>query len=555
MIIKFRNPGEYGIIKDIDPHDLPLGVWSDGNNVRFRDGRVERISGHTAVYESATPTTEDNTTFILPYFDGTDFKWLLAGDEVVYSQTGQSRTEVTRTAGVGDYSADADNRWNGCIFGGVPIINNGVDPPQSLTSGTSPTIFEDLKWNDSAAGGSTSTWLTTDGTDGATGTNGFTCKVMRSYRDHLIALNITDQDAVSDGNNPYEIRWSHAASAGAVPVTWDASNDAYDAGTYSLVETPDYLVDCLTLRDQNIVYKESTTWLMRYVGAPRIFEFSKILGESGMMAQQCAVEFQGQHLVKTLDDLILHNGQQVTGRVLDKSWRRWLQNNIDATNYDKCFMVPNHRQLEIWFCFPSNGKTYPDRALIWNYQDNKISVRDLPDMVHAAVGIIADQIDDTLGNSVGTIAAQEGIYDQRLYDPIAQYLLMSKFVNGATNATLYQSDTGNTFGGASITSTLTREGIPLTENDTDARSYKMVRGIIPYITGTVGGTVEVRIGTQVNRTDEIDWEDWQTYTIGTTRTLNFRASGYYMSIQYRTTDQTEWSLGGFDIDVIETGRQ
>ena len=44
--------GRYGIIQDIAPHALPLGAWSNGQNVRYRNGRVFRTRGSMSVYQN-----------------------------------------------------------------------------------------------------------------------------------------------------------------------------------------------------------------------------------------------------------------------------------------------------------------------------------------------------------------------------------------------------------------------------------------------------------------------------------------------------------------------
>ena len=86
---------------------------------------------------------------------------------------------------------------------------------------------------------------------------------------------------------------------------------ALDAGEQDLAETPALLVDCLPLGDVNIIYKERSMYAMTYVGAPYIFRFQRLPGESGMLARGCAVNTPLGHVVLTAGDVVLNNGSGV----------------------------------------------------------------------------------------------------------------------------------------------------------------------------------------------------------------------------------------------------
>lgn len=543
--LQFRNPGQYGVIYDIPPHDLPPEAWSFAKNVKFRDGRAFKARGHTASFATELEATNKGVHFILPLFqDSGEFSWVIASLTDVWTLAPSALDEITNVGG--DYTGTASDRWNGTVLADVIILNNGVDPPQEKTSSASD--LTDLTY---VSG--TSTWANTDGTSGGAG-SGLTCKVMRSFRDFLVALYVTDNN--TGVTNPFRVQWSSRASAGSVPTSWDYSDDSVAAGFYDIVETPDWLVDCLTLRDINIVYKENSIWSMRYVGSARGFEFYKISGEHGMLAQQCAVEFKNQHCVKTLDDLIIHNGQQVTERILDQRWRRFLQNDIDPDNYLNSFMIANHRDYEIWFCYPETTLTYCSKALIWNYQHNTLSIRDLPNIVHAATGVVRVDISDGVDSQGNQTANQlNGPYDIRYYDPVAKAIMMTQFQDGSTDAVLYKPDVTAQFDTVNYTSQIQRIGIPLTDAKANRRTSKIIKSVIPYIFASENDELEIRIGTQVHRNDTPTWSDWQTYTVGTTRELHFNElnAGYYLSFDMRSTGDILWEFDGFDVEYEERG--
>ena len=51
--------------------------------------------------------------------------------------------------------------------------------------------------------------------------------------------------------------------------------------------------------------------------------------------------------------------------------RRYLFNQISTANYRNCFMFTNPFKDEVWFCYPENGFTNPNKALIWNYREGE----------------------------------------------------------------------------------------------------------------------------------------------------------------------------------------
>jgi hypothetical protein len=56
MLIKINNVGQYGVVRDAFAPELPANAWSNGRNMRFRNGYAERMLGETAVYDPPTVT-------------------------------------------------------------------------------------------------------------------------------------------------------------------------------------------------------------------------------------------------------------------------------------------------------------------------------------------------------------------------------------------------------------------------------------------------------------------------------------------------------------------
>jgi hypothetical protein len=77
-----------------------------------------------------------------------------------------------------------------------------------------------------------------------------------------------DRAERDEGGTPYPfmVKWSNLAVPGALPSTWNEADATQDAGEFDLAEGQDPIVDGLGLKDSFIVYKESSTWALDYIG-------------------------------------------------------------------------------------------------------------------------------------------------------------------------------------------------------------------------------------------------------------------------------------------------
>ena len=522
-MIPVNNVGELGVITDVKPHELPLNAWSSALNMRFRDGYAEKFFGDATL----TPGTVA-PYFLLPVPLPVDYYWLYAGLNKVYAFDGSTHTNITRqTLGVDvDYAATELLNWTGGLLNGVPIINNGVDLPQI--------------------------WLpTTLGTKLAALTNwdaAWTCSAMRPYKSFLVALDVNK----SGTRYPQMVKWSHPADTGGIPVSWDETDPTKDAGEYLLAETSGYAVDCVPLRDVNVVYKEDSIYLMQYIGGVFIFRFSALSKHLGLLSRRCAVEFTpGRHAAFCVGDIIQHDGQQVKS-IVDAKMRRWLFNNIDGTNYPTSFVVNYASLSEVWFCFPTTGNTIPNRALVWNWVSNTTTLRQLTDVAHIAAGILSSG-STTWDAAVGTWDSYAGVWETRSYNPSTLSLVQAR----PLASLLTQAETTNQLTGSAMAVSLERTGIAVpvvADRPPDFSSYKFCSAIWPRIEGTDGGQVMVSVGTQQQIDGAVTWEPPVQYTIGSTNKIDCRVSGRLLAVKFESTADIDWRLHGYELNVQAGGR-
>lgn len=503
--------GAIGVNKDLSQHELPPNAWTDARNIRFLDGLVSQFLGHSPVFGTPSVTP----LHIMPVVSGSTRYWIYAGTGKIYAVTGTTHSNITRSSG-GDYTGSA-NAWTSTSLSGIPILNpgNAVDPPQQWGLNPANPCTALSNWPASTY-----------------------CSVIRAYRNHLVALNVTKGTT----NYPYMVKWSHPAEPGTVPTTWDITDATKDAGEVDLAEGGDRIVDGLQLRDTFLIYKESSIWRMDYTGGPFVFRFSKVVGSSGALNRNCIVEFDGLHCVLTNNDVIVHDGNAPTS-VLDKQTRRFLFNDMDGTNRTLAFVFLNKFFNEVWVCYPAIGSSVCDRAMVWNYRDRTVSFRDLPNIYHGADGPVEAAASDTWASDVDPWKADISSWGSSGLVPE-----LARAVVASSAPALYLMDGSAAYAGETPEAYVERRGM----NFDAPERIKLIKRVRPRITGNVGETVKVLIGSQADPYGDPTWTE-MTHTIGSTVANDCLVAGRYISVRFESDTAYQWRLDSYDIDYEFAG--
>jgi hypothetical protein len=435
-LIPVDNVGQYGIVKEQNPWQLPPNVWSDGGNVKTDEGSIKKALGYSSVME----TVPVAPYFIISLISGINEYWIIGGTATIYvydntsnadtlngvlligattvtvdsttgfetagtvtiddeqiTYTGKTSTTLTGctraansttaaqhadgavvtrtkkwydiTRSSGGYSTSTSENWTGTVIGGVLIMTNGVDDPQywALASGVPATAqkMQDLNnWPASVE-----------------------CKSMRSFRSFLVALNVTK----SDVNYPGLVKWSTEAALQTTPTSWDETSATVDAGEYELADSKGDILDGLPLADTFMIYKEDSTYTMTYVGTPFIFSFRQLSPTIGALAKNCVVAYPKGHAIFGNGDFYINDGRTLEP-ILPPKLRSYVFSSIDGEALKKSFVVADYGRSEILFCFVVDGglTISCDKAIVWNYNTNTFTIRDLPDLGHMGYGNITD---------------------------------------------------------------------------------------------------------------------------------------------------------------------
>ena len=513
--VPVKNIGSAGVVKDLAAPELPIGAWTDAQNVRFVDNSAQQFYGQGEIYASPSVVPYH----VLPVTVSGVRKWIYAGAAKIYTVDAiggvVTHTNITRqTASVDvDYTATR-NSWTSTVLGGIPILNNGVDAPQY--------------WQLTGKCAAVTAWPANT-----------TCVSMRAFKNMLVALGVNKAGT----NYPYMVKWSHPADPGSMPSTWDITDATKDAGEFDLSEGYDIITDALGLRDSLVIYKQASVWRLDYIGGVFVNKAQKVLGTSGAMNKNCIVELDGQHAVLTADDVIVHDGSQAVS-VLDKQMRKWLFANIDSTYQSRCFVFKNPYQNEVFFCFPTPGNSTCNKALVWNWVDKTCTFRDLPNINHATNGALDSGLSQSIGVDTDPIYTDPSPIGAGDFSPD-----IARVVMAPDTTKLYELDASITFAGTQVTSYLERRGLHFDAPD----KIKTVRGIRPRMNGTTGYTVNFQIGWANDPYSEPTYGTAVPFTIGTSVSVDTFATGRYMAIKISSGTAYWWKLDSYDWDVAVKG--
>jgi hypothetical protein len=457
-----------GIVGDISPFEMPAQVWSSGDNINFRRGRTNANKASSNPFSSlvlgASPT-------LIHYFEDSEAPyWLVCG-----KTTGPADSKVFKVNSAGATEVGAgfnDSRsipWSVTPFNELHVLNNRSDHPQMLKAPY--TAVEDL-----ANWASTSPW-------GASSR----CEVIRSYKNYLLALDCYDEDS---NRYPNMVRWSSPAQLGDPPVSWDASVVGEQAGLYALADSPGRVIDGLSLGDYFVVYKTDAVWLMQFIGGEFTMKFRKLFAEdTGILAKNCVVEFQGKHFVLGSSDCYIHNGS-TKEHVMDGWVKDEFFNNVHTDYIQETKVVADYNNSEVIIYYISKANVeavpYADRALVWNWTTQSWSRKALNQASWIASGFIVPETpaDTTWDDDDESWDRDNTLWDENTtLNANLEGLLVSHYVDQSFSA--LENENGSDI--FSPTSYVQRIGVDF-DND---RRFKMVERIVPHIDGSLPVTITV----------------------------------------------------------------
>jgi hypothetical protein len=365
---------------------------------------------------------------------------------------------------------------------------------------------------------------------------GYKADVMRAHKNFLFAIGITN------GANyyPNQYWWSHPADNNGLPYTWDPTDLASIAGSSNILGNIGNLVDGLSLRDSFCLYTTNGITLLDFVGGTFIWNARGLSTNAGLITPNAVVDISGNHIFLSDGDILINDGNSVRS-VLHRVARTKLQGAISAANYHHAYAVTNPTDKEVWFCIPNTGSTYANVAIIYNWQDDKVSLRDLnrsyAAMTYGPISFSAL----TWGNVQGSWGSYPYNWNYSSSSPFANQLIAVD----ATNSTLYS--TSNTDGSLTLNTVIERDSVVFgsqREVTTIVRAY-------PHIDCT--GPVSIQLGSQDFVDGPIRWKPAVTFYPTAQRKVDIRTTGKLHAWIISSLGATPFKYSGMDIEYVNNG--
>lgn len=507
-VIRIPDCGQ-GVNRDAMPEELPIGVWSNVQNMRPRDGFMERFHGIEAKF-----TQPSIVPYYIQLFAVNQARYCMhAGLTKVFVDDGTTQTEITGTAPTGGI----DDRWTGGMFQGTPILNNGVDDPTYWDGNTANNLATLPGW-----------------------TAGTKARWMRPFGAFIVAGGMT----IGGTEFPHLVQWSDAATAGALPSTWTAS-DTNLAGDFPSMVSDGEQVDAVVWNDSLFVFKEDAVWLMRFLqGSNAVFQINKVPG-SGMLYRGCGVATPKGVVVLTAGDVIIHNGIQEVS-IADARMRRWIFQTMNRTNWRRSFVSLNDTYNEVWIWFPSIGKDACDTVATWNWETGLWGIRYVQDATYAASGIVPPGTSTQRWNN--QILAWSEQTDAWVEDNAAEN--QARMVVCTVQQRIGLVDEGDNDFGMPISTRLERTGMSFDDPD----SFKLLKEVALAVDAQPGTLLSVQYGSHTLPDESPTWKTPRTWTQGTTRKVYDFASGPYLDLRIRSVVDQYWRIRSMSLAIEKQGR-
>ncbi len=535
-----RRLGAAGIVTDMNPSDIEdPAVFTAGVNVRFRNGKVSR--GPVSRTVSTLDFEPGHCLAIPPSSAGYDQVVMVSSAFNKVKRLNGSLLEDLTPAGLS--GAGEGMPITSCFLGGVSYINCESDNPISLVPTDSAYV-------------TMPNWPT-----------GYKCKVLRSFKDQLVALGITKNGQLF----PTMVKWSDLSGFGAPPGSWDPTSTTNSAGENIVNEMQHAIVDGLALRNSFVIYCTNSVWQMDYIGGDFIFDFTKLFDERGIINPNCAVQVGGQHFVFDRNDIYIHDGVTPTS-IADTKTREFIFNALDTSKSHLCFVNHDARLSEIRFCYPSSddlvGWQNPvngcNRAAVYNYANGTWTFDDLPNVTSACrSSLIAGKAWDSSADSE-TWDSSEGLFLTTEGDQNQHVLFVSRPDTrmGLTASRLYGYDLLN---GGLLTSPVEmqtvkpafvqRTGLDLDALGKNLTQYTHLQAIWPQVAVEKPEDAYWQFGANDLVNIEPTWSNEVKFDPRTEGKIDINEAGKYLAYRFGCRGTGDFQLSGFDVQLVIRGRR
>ncbi len=500
----------HSVAPDLIPQDAPLEAWNDAANVFFRNGESYRALGDAPTLPNAQA---DARTAVYVEVAGQGF-WVYATNLGIFAHDGAVEFDITPAAGW--TGADAAT-FTSCVLNGIAYIN-ASDRDPVYWGGAPLEGCEPLPdWPSNGR-----------------------CLALRAHKNFLFGIGF-----ISEGDQ--RVRWSDAAEAGTVPQSWTPAPDNF-AGFVDLAPLSAACLEGASLRDSFVVYKNESVWSFDFVGGNAVFRVRKIFAEHGIVNTNALTRgIDDVHLfVGSEGDVFITDGVQVRSVLDGRAQRAFYAAFVQ--NKNGLFAAATLAREKVGLvCYPANGSTRINQALVFDFITQDIGFRDMPDILCAAEG---GKLSDGSQSNVWDGDPQSWDDDGTPWPfEVSVVTLDDVLVAGAFGFAVVSDPEAEDFIGGEVFARVEKSGLAFG----DAQVRKMVSRIWPKITGRDGDQLEIRLGGQEITGGPVALQPPVMFTIGQDYPIDTFVQGRFLSMEITSQGGAPWRMGTMDLEFKEVG--
>jgi hypothetical protein len=246
-----------------------------------------------------------------------------------------------------------------------------------------------------------------------------------------------------------------------------------------------------------------------------VLGFESVFEDDGIYSNRCFANIDdAKHLVVGNYGVYIHDGQSSKQDIAKDMFQDTMFNMVSSDDKDKSFMTHQTRDKEVWFCFPTVSTGYCNKAFVYNYNTQKLHIRDIPNL--------SDAYETEVNGSLKIVAtAPDSISLQELSD--------TKLISGG-----WFQKTSSNLGDETTVKRLNRIYVQ-SENNLDL-------------------SVVASNDRSLSITDN-EWDDnKQTYFTSSNK-IDLRKTGKYMNLKVSMIGETNPKLTKMQFDIKLGGKQ
>lgn len=526
--IKFSSLDEFGLMTEMNSFDSPKNQFNYASNVSFRNGNAVTDHQYIEMAEYHFKSLMSPNEYIKRVFRFDTVIYYITNFSVYCSVQGNnSRDEYTYAVSLPDKSfKGVDNGFEPFALrvGKYFMITLGKGEP-FITSLAKPVLAKPVPG-----------WMP-----------GWEINGGLALINNLIVC--AGKNKATDTYNN-KVFWSNFAYDDEMPTLWDPTVTENNSSGFNTFAEFNKIYGLLKSGDSLMIYADTGTKSMSYVGGDDIFAFRDLLEHDfPVRGFNSIARTRKGHVMITNDDVVMHNGVQASSII--GNVRNRILDVIRAPDTDTRVIFMSHRD-ELLIVHKPNQSFYYENGFICNLSGNPkwssttfpplsdfIYDSDIYNQIVSGIDDITGAIDDLSGSidALGIVLDKYALFGFSDFKP---YRLFS-----------YSEDS------SPVTFEISKEFIDFDDMGSSHEQVKQVLAIFPQVfSEDVGAELFFHVGVSNVSQGTITWQQANPFKIaGIKDKSDFRCSGKYVSFRITGKSKKPINISSFLLDFnIRSGR-